>query len=102
MSTSASLINSLSVVVDSNMEAVAALGARFIVTTRLIDSMLPLLTTAQSLEAIQAFRDEVEEAMGIADDLYLPGHYHSAFMEQVNTLLTALSERAMPRPSREF
>jgi hypothetical protein len=102
MNDAGTLLNSLSLAVGSSTEALATLGAKFVVTARFIEAVLPTLTTGQRLETIQRFRNGVEDAMAMADDLYLPARYHEAFLEQVNTLLGVLSEPVPPRPSRDF
>jgi hypothetical protein len=73
-----------------------ALGARAMVLGKFLEAVLPHLTTLQRIEITGAFRQGIEEAMSLMDDVALPAEYHSALLDLTNAILAALGQR----PSR--
>jgi len=83
--------------VTANTKTVSILGARTMVLGKFLDAALPQLTTLQRAEVIQSFRQGVEEAMALMDDVALPAEYHSALLELTNTILAVLGQGSAPR-----
>ncbi len=80
--------------VTANTKTVSMLGARAMVLRKFLDVALPQLTTSQCAEVIWLFRQGIEEAMSMMDDVPLPAEYHSALLELTNAILAALSQRS--------
>ncbi|MGA9912976.1 hypothetical protein [Paraburkholderia sp.] len=87
----------MSRLVTDNMKTVSALGACRIVLGKFINAALPHLTTLQRAEATRSFRQGVEEAMSLMDDVALAAEYHSAMLELTNTVLAALGQELATR-----
>jgi hypothetical protein len=84
------LLQSLTTLVMSNGKAVSRFGAQVMVMRNFIDVALPHLTTTQRAEIAKAFRQGIENAMSLMDDISLPADYHSTLLEQTNALLNVL------------
>jgi hypothetical protein len=54
------------------------------------EAVLPYFTTPQRAAITTSFRQGVEDAMGLMDDVALPAEYHSALLELTNTILAPL------------
>ncbi|MFL9930662.1 hypothetical protein P0D88_15690 [Paraburkholderia sp. RL18-103-BIB-C] len=80
----------------ANTKKMGALGARAMVLGKFLEAVLPHLTTLQRIEITGAFRQGIEEAMSLMDDVALPAEYHSALLDLTNAILAALGQR----PSR--
>ena len=74
----------------ANNSKVAVLGARAVVLGKFHEAVLPYLTTPQRAAITTSFRQGVEDAMGLMDDVALPAEYHSALLELTNSILAAL------------
>jgi hypothetical protein len=68
------------------------LGARAMVMGKFIDAVLPHLTTLQRAEVTRSFRQGIEEALSLMDDVALPAEYHSALLELTNAILATLGQ----------
>jgi hypothetical protein len=80
----------------ANTKKMGALGARAMVLGKFLEAVLPHLTTLQRIEITGAFRQGIEEAMSLMDDVALPAEYHSALLDLTNAILAALGQQ----PSR--
>jgi hypothetical protein len=76
----------------ANSEKIAVLAARTVVLSKFRDAVLPYLTTAQRAAITTSFRQGVEDAMALMDDVALPAEYHSALLELTNAILAALGQ----------
>ncbi|TCG06648.1 hypothetical protein BZM27_24950 [Paraburkholderia steynii] len=76
--------------VTANTKTVGALGARAMVLGKFLDAALPHLTTFQRGWIAEAFRQGIEDAMALMDDVPLPAEYHSALLELTNGILAKL------------
>ena len=88
------LLKSLTTLVASNGNAISSLGAKTVVLTKLIDATFPHLTASQCTAISKSFRNGIEDAMSLMDDLPLPADYHSAVLEQTNMFLIALDRKS--------
>jgi hypothetical protein len=78
---------------ESNAGAISRIGARMVVLCKFVEAVLPQLNAVQSGEIRRRFRQGVEEAMSLTDDVALPGAYQTTLLEQTNVLLIALERR---------
>jgi hypothetical protein len=89
-------------VMAANTKKMSVLGARSMVLGKFLEAALPQLTTLQRGEITWSFREGIEEAMSLMDDLTLPAEYHAAMLELTNDILAALggesNRRQYPRP----
>jgi hypothetical protein len=67
------------------------LGARAMVLGKFHAAALPHLTTLQRVEIARSFRQGIEDALSLMDDVPLPAEYHAALLELTNTILASLS-----------
>jgi hypothetical protein len=74
-----------------------ALGARAMVLGKILEAVLPHLTTLQRVEVTRSFRQGIEEAMSLMDDVALPAEYHSALLELTKVILAALGQESARR-----
>ncbi len=75
----------------------SVLGARAMVLGTFLDAASPHLTTQQRAKVATSFRQGIEEAMSLMDDVPLPAEYHSAMLELTNVILAILGpSRASP------
>jgi hypothetical protein len=65
-------------------------GARAIVLGKFLDATLPQLMDLQRVEVARSFRQGIEEAVSLTDDVPLPVEYPSALLKLTNTILAAL------------
>jgi hypothetical protein len=79
--------------IESSADAAVRIGARLVVLCKFVDAVLPQLDAAQSREVERLFRQGVEDAMSLVDDIAVPCAYHTTLLEQTNVLLTALEKR---------
>ncbi|MBC8725197.1 hypothetical protein F6X37_27560 [Paraburkholderia sp. 31.1] len=83
--------------VTANTREMSVLGARAMVLGRFLDAASPHLTTQQRAKVATSFRQGIEEAMSLMDDVPLPAEYHSAMLELTNVILAILGpSRASP------
>jgi hypothetical protein len=85
-------LEKMSRLVTANMETVSMLGARAMVLGKFLDAALPQLTTSQRAEVALSFRQGIEDAMALMDDVPLHAGYHSALLELTNTILATLAQ----------
>lgn len=83
-------ISTMASVVSSSALSVARLGARNVVLSMLADAIIPILSSAQGLEAAAKFQRAIEEIMAIMDDQRLPAEYHSTLLAETNASLARL------------
>jgi hypothetical protein len=76
----------------ANSKIVAVLGARAMVLGKFHDTVVPYLTTSQRIAITRSFREGVEDAMALMDDVALSAEYHSALLEITNGILTVLAQ----------
>jgi hypothetical protein len=79
--------------VAANTKKMGALGARALVLGKFFEAALPSLTTSQRVEITRSFRQGIEDALAMTDDVALPAEYHSALLELTNAILTALGQQ---------
>jgi hypothetical protein len=84
-------LGKMSEVVTANTKAVSFLGARTMVLCKFLEAALPHLTPLQRVEITRSFREGIEDALSLMDDVALPAEYHSALLELTNSILAALS-----------
>jgi hypothetical protein len=92
--------NVLSQVVEvmaANTKKMGVLGARSVVWSKFHDAVLPHLTTSQRVEITRSFRQGIEDALSLMDDVALPAEYHSALLELTNSILAELSQKLARR-----
>ena len=86
----------------ANTKKMDVLGARTMVLGKFLEAVLPHLTTLQRVEITQSFRQGIEDALSLMDDVALPAEYHSALLELTNAILATLSQgparRQSPQP----
>jgi hypothetical protein len=51
----------------------------------------------QRVEVTRSFRQGIEEAMSLMDDVALPAEYHSALLELTKVILAALGQESARR-----
>jgi hypothetical protein len=85
-------LGKMSEVVTANTKAVSFLGARTMVLGKFLEAALPHLTPLQRVEITRSFREGIEDALSLMDDVALPAEYHSALLELTNSILAALSQ----------
>ncbi|MDH6147152.1 MULTISPECIES: hypothetical protein [Paraburkholderia] len=76
--------------VTANTKTMSALGARVMVLGKFLAAALPHLTTLQRAGIARSFRQGIEEAMSLMDDVPLSADYHSALLELTNGILATL------------
>ncbi|MGF7000981.1 hypothetical protein [Paraburkholderia sp. GAS32] len=81
----------------ANTKKMGALGARTMVLSKFLEAVLPHLTTLQRVEITRSFRQGIEEALSLMDDVALPAEYHSALLELTNAILTTLGRESARR-----
>jgi hypothetical protein len=57
---------------------------------KFMDAALTHLTTLQRVEITRSFRQGIEEALSLMDDVSLPAEYHPALLELANAILATL------------
>lgn len=87
----------MSRLVTDNMKTLSVLRACSMVLGKFLNAAPPHLTVLQRAEATRSFRQRVEEAMSLMDDVALPAEYHSAMPELTNTILAALGQESATR-----
>ncbi|RDJ97579.1 hypothetical protein [Paraburkholderia lacunae] len=97
MNNTDALLHSMTELVTSNGKAVARFGAQVVVMSKFIDATFPRLTATQCEEIAKAFRDGIDDAMSLMDNITLPAEYRSTLLEQTNTLLNGLQGRSTTR-----
>ena len=80
--------------VAANTKRMGALGARAMVLGKFLEAALPHLTTSQRVEITRSFRQGIEDALSMTDDVALPAEYHSALLELTNAILAALDQES--------
>jgi hypothetical protein len=90
-------LGKMSEVVTANTKAVSFLGARAMVLGKFLEAALPQLTPLQRVEITRSFRQGIEDALSLMDDVALPAEYHSALLELTNSILAALSREPAGR-----
>jgi hypothetical protein len=75
-----------------NTKVVSMHGARAMVLGKFLDATLPQLMDLQRVEVARSFRQGIEEAASLMDDVPLPVEYHSALLKLTNTILAALDQ----------
>ena len=65
-------------------------AARAMVLGRFLDAASPQLTAQQRAKVATSFRQGIETAMSLMDDVPLPGEYHSTMLELTNAILATL------------
>lgn len=85
-------LEQMSKLVTASTKTVSALGARAMVLGKFLDAALPHLSTVQRAGIARSFRQGIEEAMSLMDDVPLPADYHSALLELTNSILAALGD----------
>jgi len=73
------------------------LGAQVMALGKFFDVTLPHLTTLQRGEIGRSFREGIEDAMSLMDDVALPADYHSALLTLTNAILAALVHESATR-----
>ncbi|AUT66391.1 hypothetical protein [Paraburkholderia terrae] len=81
----------------ANTTKVLVLCARAMVLATFLKAVLPHLTTLQRTEVTWPFRQGIEEAVSLMDDLALPAEYHSALFELTNAILASLGQEPTRR-----
>jgi hypothetical protein len=89
------LLQSLENSMKSNAVEISRIGARTVVLCKFADAVLPQLTAAQARQVAALFRQGVEDAMACADDIAVPGAYHTTLLEQTNVLLAVLEMKGV-------
>ncbi len=90
--------------VKSDLQAVEALfkangamlseyGGRAVALLRFVEAVTPVLNAQQRLEVERRFRLEIEKVLSLTDDVLMPSEYHTALLNQTNSLLKLLSTR---------
>jgi hypothetical protein len=64
---------------------------------KILEAVSPLLATLQRVEVTRSFRQGIEEAMSLMDDVALPAEYHSALLELTKVILAALGQESTRR-----
>lgn len=82
----------MSKLMTNHTKTVSALGARAMVLGNFFDVTLPHLTTLQCAEVSRSFRQGIECAMSLTDDVALPAEYHSALLELTNSIVSILGK----------
>ncbi len=90
-------LSKLKDVVTANTRTVSFLGARAMVLGKFFDAALPHLTPMQRLGVTRSFRQGIEDALSLMDDVPVPGEYHSALLELTNAILGALGQEPARR-----
>ena len=57
-----------------------------------LHAVMPHLGASQCVEITRSFRQGIEGAMGLMDDVALSAEYHSALLELTNTILEKLGQ----------
>lgn len=83
--------------IAANSPNMVALCARAMVLVTFLKAALPHLTTLQRADVTLSFRQGIEEAMSLMDDLALPADYHSALLELTNAILASLAQEPTGR-----
>lgn len=81
----------------ANTTKTFVLCARAMVLATFLKAVLPHLTTLQRAEVTWSFRQGIEEAMSLMDDLALPAEYQSALLELTNAILASLGQEPTRR-----
>lgn len=91
------VLNQMSRLVTANSTSMSILGARNLVLGIFLDAVLPRLTAVQRAEASQSFRQRIEDAFSLMDDVALPAEYHSSMLQLTNAILASLSQESATR-----
>lgn len=86
------VLGSMSDFVNTNVEAVAILGARTVVLTKFLDAATLRLTAPQRVEVAASFRRGIEDALSMTDDIPLPAKYQDTLLQLTNTIVKSLSQ----------
>lgn len=75
-----------------NTDMLSSLSARVQVLSSFLDVVTPHLAESQRQAVCRQFRQQIEQTMDLADDarFRLTAKYHSAFLDEVNRVLTRL------------
>jgi hypothetical protein len=73
------------------------LEARAMVLGTFLETVLPHFTTLQHVEVTRSFRQGIEDAMSLMDDVALPAEYHSTLLELTNAIRAALGQEPVAR-----
>lgn len=92
MNTTNKVLGQVIELMAANTKQMGVLGARAMVMGKFIDAVLPHLTTLQRAEVTRSFRQGIEEALSLMDDVALPAEYHSALLELTNAILATLGQ----------
>jgi hypothetical protein len=74
------VLGQISELATANLKTAAVLGARAMVLSKLLEAVVPHLTTLQRAGVTPSFRG-IEEAMSMMDDVPLPAEYQSTLLE---------------------
>jgi hypothetical protein len=83
--------------VTANTRTVSMLGAWAMVLGKFLEAVLLHLTLLQRAEVARTFRNGIEDAMALEDDVALPAEYHSTLLALTNTILAAVGQEPVPR-----
>lgn len=83
---------------SANTKKVSVLGARAAVLSKFLEAALPHLRTSQRAGIARSFRQGIEEAMSLTDDVCLPAEYHSALLERLNSQIPSSPHLDTNRP----
>jgi hypothetical protein len=97
MSNADEILVEINKLVAANRKNACVLGARAMVLGTFLEAVLPHLTTPQCAAVTRSFRQGIEDAMSLTDDVALPTEYHSVLLELTNTILVAMSEESAAR-----
>jgi hypothetical protein len=97
MSKADEILVEINELVAANRKNACVLGARAMVLGTFVEVVLPHLTTLQRVAVTRSFRQGIEDAMSLTDDVVLPAEYHSVLLELTNTILVAMSEESAAR-----
>ncbi len=86
------LLKSFVSLTESNSEAVSRFGGRMVVLCKFVDAVLPQLSSAQCRAVIALFREGVDHALSLTDDIAIPAAYQDSILHQTNVLLAALEQ----------
>jgi hypothetical protein len=87
------VLRRISELATANKKTAAVLGARAVVLGTFLEAVLPCLTTLQRAEVARSFRQGIEDAMSLMDDVAMPVEYHSTLLELTNAILASSARR---------
>jgi hypothetical protein len=88
------LLKTFRCAMSTSVLSVSRLGAKNVVLVRLIDAVIPLLSTAQCRDAMAVFRETIEDVMALMDDQVLPPDYHSTILNETNACIEILEKQS--------